>query len=208
MSSPELTRPLTARMFLLGESQGEDTPERIARSLNERGITGSAVEGVRRLSASARQAVKDEIATVADGLLDFDLGSVLVSGWRKYTELTRAAERTLAVPGSEEVVILAAHKVSSTHHPSVELLVDGVKVDTFVFELTVEFALTGVVAVVRQGELVALRGGECVVTATFTCEGVPLVPQQKKSIDLAFVVPLRPTIPLVREVVREVEALQ
>ncbi len=200
MSSPELTRPLTARIFLLGESQGEDTPERVAHSLNERGITGSAVEGVRRLSASARQAVEDEIATVADGLLDFDLGNVLVSGWRKYTELTCAAERTLAVPGSEEVVILAAHKVSSTHHPSVELLVDGVKVETFVFELTVEFALTGVVAVVRRGELVALRGGACVITATLTFEGVPLVPQQKRSIDLAIVVPLRPAIPLVREV--------
>lgn len=200
MSSPELTRPLTARIFLLGESQGEDTPERVARSLNERGITGSAVEGVRRLSASARQAVEDEIATVADGLLDFDLGSVLVSGWRKYTELTCAAERTLAAPGSEELVILVAHKVSSTHQPSVELQVDGVKVATFVFELAVEFALTGVLAVVRQGELVALRGGECVITATLTYEGVPLVPQQKRSIDLAIVVPLRPAIPLVREV--------
>lgn len=200
MSAPELTRPLTARIFLLGESQGEDTPERVARSLNERGITGSAVEGVRRLSASARKAVEDEIATVAEGMLDFDLGSVLVSGWRKYTELTCAAERTLAEPGSEEVVILAAHKVSSTHHPSVELLVDGVTVETFVFDLTVEFDLTGVVAVVRRGELVALRGGECIITATLTFEKIPLVPPQKRKIDLAIVVPLHPPISLVREV--------
>ncbi|MGH3899004.1 MAG: hypothetical protein ACRDTA_12300 [Pseudonocardiaceae bacterium] len=200
MSAPELTRPLTARIFLLGESQGEDTPERVARSLNERGITGSAVEGVRRLSASARKAVEDEIATVAEGLLDFDLGSVLVSGWRKYTELTCAAERTLAVPGSEEVVILAAHKVSSTHHPSIELLVDGVKVENFVFDLTVEFDLTGVVAVVQRGELVALRGGECTITVTLTFEKIPLVPPQKRKIDLAIVVPLHPPISLVREV--------
>jgi hypothetical protein len=144
--------------------------------------------------------VEGEIAMVAGRFLDFDLGSVLVSGWRKYTELTRAAKRTLAVPGSEEVVILAAHKVSSTHHPSVELLVDGVKVYTFVFELTVEFDLTGVVAVVWRGELVALRGGECVITVTLTFEGVPLVPLQKRSIDLVVVVPLRPAIPLIREV--------
>lgn len=95
---------------------------------------------------------------------------------------------------------LAAHNVNSTHHPSVELLIDDVKAYTLVFELTVEFDLTGVVAVVRRGELVALRGGECAITVTFTFEGVPLVPQQKKSIDLAIVLPLRPAIPLVREI--------
>lgn len=199
MSSPEFTPPLTARMFLFGESQDEDTVQMIARSLNERGITGSAIDSVRHLSTSAWQAVEGEIAAVADGFLDCNLGDVLASGWRKYTMLTRAAERTLAVPGSEERVILAAHKVNSTHHPSVDLLVDNVKVYTFVFELTVEFDLTGVVAVVRRGELVELRGGECVITATFTFEGVPLV-QRKKSVDLAIVVPLRPAITLACEV--------
>lgn len=34
-----------------------------------------------------------------------------------------------------------------------------------VFELKVEFDLDGVVVVVRRGDLVALRCGECVVTA-------------------------------------------
>lgn len=201
MSSPETTEKLTARVFLFGEPQGEDTVEVLTRSLNERGITGSAIEGVRHLSASAQQAVEHEVATVAKGVLDVDLESVLVSGWSKYTELARAAKRTLADPGSEEVVVLAAHKVSSTHHPSVDLLVDSVKVYSFVFDLTVEFDLTGVVVVVRRGKLVALRGGKCVITAALTCKGIPLVPQQKRSVDLAIVVPLRRAIPLVREVV-------
>jgi hypothetical protein len=144
------------------------------------------------------QAVNHEIAAVADGLLNLDFGDVLMSGWRKYTNLTEAAERTLASPGSEEVVALATHRVSSTHHPSVELLVDGIKVHTFVFELTVVFDLTGVAAVLRRGSLVALRGGECVVTATLTLEGTPLELSRKSRIDLALVVALHRPIPLVR----------
>ncbi|MGH4017305.1 MAG: hypothetical protein ACRDSL_25945 [Pseudonocardiaceae bacterium] len=199
MSSAGLTQPLTARMFLAGDSSGPDTAELIAKSLRERGIAGSAIGGVRRLSTSALEAVHDEIDTVADGFLDLELGDVLVSGWRKYTELVNAAERTLAVPGSKEVVVLASHRVSSIHHPSIELLVDEVKVYTLVFELTVEFNLTGVVAVVQQGELTALRGGECELTVTLALEKKPLLPPRKAHVDLALVVALSPAIPLLRD---------
>lgn len=199
MSSADVTEPLSARVFLLGDDPDVDTVEVIARSLSECGVAQSAIQGLRGLSISALQAVNREVATVADGLLNLDLGDVLLSGWRKYTDLTKAAERTLASPGSEEVVVLATHRVDSTHHPSVDLLVDGVKVHTFVFELKVVFDLNGVAAVVRLGALVALRGGECVVTATLTLEGTSLELSAKGRIDLALIVPLRWPIPLARQ---------
>lgn len=96
------------------------------------------------------------------------------------------------------MVVLAAHRVSSTHHPSVDLLVDGVKVHTLVFELNVVFDLNGVVAVVRLGELVALRGAECVIAVSLTLEGAPLMPPRKGRVDLGLVVQLDSAIPLVR----------
>ncbi|MGH3719994.1 MAG: hypothetical protein ACRDRI_14370 [Pseudonocardiaceae bacterium] len=197
MSSTDLTEQLSARVFLLGDTT--DTVAVLARSLSERGLSPFTIQGLRNLSGSAMQAVHHEIATVADGLLDLHLEGVLMSGWRKYTDLVKAAERTFASPSSEEVVVLATHRVSSTHRPSVDLLVDGVKVHTFVFELTVVFDLNGVTAVLRQGALVALRGGECVITATLTLEGTPLELSRKGHIDLALVVPLRQPIPLARQ---------
>lgn len=199
MSLTGLIQPLTARMFLSADSQGPDTAELIAKSLRERGITESAIEGVRRLSTSAMHAVHYEIGAVADGFLDLELGNIVVSGWRKYTEVVDAAKRTLAVPSSKEIVVLAAHRVSWSHHPSIDLLVDEVKVSTLVFELTVEFNLTGVVAVVQQGKLVALRGGQCELTVTLAWEGTPLLLPRTANIDLALVVALNPTIPLLRE---------
>ncbi|MBV8540103.1 MAG: hypothetical protein JO063_09260 [Pseudonocardiales bacterium] len=196
MSPADLTEPLSARVFLLGDTT--DTVEILARSLSEQGLSPFTIQGLRNLSGSALQAVNHEIATVADGLLDLDLGDVLMSGWCKYTELAQAADRTFASPGSEEVVVLATHRVSSTHHPSVELLVDDVTVHTFVFELKVVFDLTRVAAVIRGGDLVALRGGECVITATLTLEGTPLELSRKGRVDLTLVVALRRPIPLVR----------
>ncbi len=199
MSSVDVTGPLSARAFLLGGDTGADTAAVLARSLRECGVARSAIQGLRNLSVSALQAVHGEVATVADGLLELDLGDVLLSGWRKYTDLTKAAERTLASAGSEEVVALATHRVVSTHRPSVDLIVDGAKVHTFVFELKVEFDLKGVVAVVRRGDLVALRCGECVVTATLTLEGTSLKRSRKGRIDLALAVRLDPPIPLARQ---------
>jgi hypothetical protein len=198
-SSTEHPGPLSVRVFLLGDATGADTVEVLTHSLSEQGMTQSAIYGLHSLSGSALQAVNHEIAAVADGLLNLDLGNVLISGWCKYTDLTKAAERTLAAPGSEEVVVLATHRVVSTHHPSIELLIDGVKVHTFVFEVKVVFDLNGVAAVLRRGELVALRGGECVVTATLTLEGTPLELSRKGRIDLALVIPLHRPIPLARQ---------
>lgn len=198
MSTAEPTQPFTVRMFLAEGSQGPDIAAVIAESLRERDIARSALEGVRRLSDSALEAVHSEIDKVAVGFLDLELGELLVSGWRKYTELVKAADRTLAAPDSKEVVTLATHQVSSVHHPSIELLVDEVKVYTFVFELTVEFNLVGVVAVVQRGELVALRSGECTVTVTFTLEGAPVLRPRTARVDLPLVVTPNPAIPLLR----------
>ena len=197
MSSASLTEPLSARIFLLGD--GADTAETLAHSLDKQGALQSTIQGLGGLSASALQAVNHEIATVADGLLNLDLGNLLISGWQKYTDLTKAAKRTLASPSSEEIVVLATHRIVSTHHPSVDLIVDEAKAHTFRFELTIVFDLNGVSAVVRRGDLMALRGGECMITATLTLEGTPLELTRKGSIDLGLVVPLREPVPLAQQ---------
>jgi hypothetical protein len=197
MSSDTVTGPVSAHIFLLGDNT--DTVDVLTRSFRERGVAQSALHGVCHLSGSAVQALNHEVATVTEGLLKLDLGEMLISGWRKYSELSKAAHRTLASPGSEEIVVLATHRVVSTHHPSVEALIDGVKVHTFVFELKVIFDLNGVTAVIRQGNLVALRAGQCLVTATLTLQGTTLELSRKGHLNLPLAVQLHQPIPLTRK---------
>jgi hypothetical protein len=195
MNSPKQTPPLTALVFLSGDAEGDDTTEILARELGQHDVARSALSGLRRISGPALHAVDCEIATVAAGLLDLGLGGAVVRAWRKYTAMTEAAERTLAVSGSEEVVVLATHRVTWTYQPHIDLLVDGNKITTFDFEMTVVYDLDGVVAVVRRGELVALRGGDCAITATLTLEGATLAQRQRR-MDAALVVSLDRPIPL------------
>ena len=101
----------------------------------------------------------------------------------------------IAVPGSEEVVVLATHRVAWSYDPHLDLLVDGVRVTTLDFALGVTFDLDGIVAVVRQGELVALRAGECTITASLTLQGATLA-HRRARMHAAVVLPLRPPVPL------------
>ena len=115
-----------------------------------------------------------------------------MSAWRTYDALVTAAERTVAMPGSEEVVVLATHRVAWSYDPHLDLLVDGVRVTTLDFELGVTFDLDGVVAVVRHGELVALRAGQCTITASLTLQGTTLA-QRRGRTHAAVVLPFGAT---------------
>ncbi len=165
-------QPFSVSAFLFGEDQ--DTEQALTQTLHEHGVLGSMGSALELLSETGRETAADQVAVVAHGLLDLDLGDLVVAGWRKQGQLAAAAERTAANPGSSEVVELATHRVSSAHHPFVELLVNNVRVATVTFDLEVEFIVKALVATVRDGHVVSLRSGTCDVVATLAAEGVQL----------------------------------
>jgi hypothetical protein len=192
------TTPMTARSFLFDErAPGMHVPG-LGRALLESEAAQSGIRRARRLTSSVTRTVTEEMGTVADDLLEVDLGDALVAGWKKHRALSEAARRTLASPDSEEVVVLAAHTVTSTYAPAVDLYVDKALVNTFEFQLVVTLVLTGVAAVVRRGDLVSLRGGRCDASVSVSLEGARLV-TRKRSLDLQALVILDPPHPLVEK---------
>jgi hypothetical protein len=167
-----IAQPSTASAFLFGGDQ--DAEHALAQALDEHGVLGSTGTALELVSQAGRKAAGAQVAVVANGLLDLDLGDLVVAGWRKQHQLAAAAERTAANPGSSEVVELATHRISSAHHPSVELLVNDVHVATVTFDLEVEFVVKALVVTVRDGHVVSLHTGSCDLAATLAAEGVQL----------------------------------
>jgi hypothetical protein len=170
-------QPLTTSVLLFGETP--NTGQALAQALDEKGVLGSLGAALQQVSQAGRQAADRQVATVANGLLDLDLGDLVVAGWRKQAALAAAAERTIANPGSSEVVELATHRITSVHRPFVELLINDVYVATVHFELHIEFAVKALGVTVRHGHLVSLHSGTCDVTATLSAEGVRLARRQE-----------------------------
>ena len=167
--------PLTASVFLFPERQ--DTGQALAEALDSQGVLRT--KNLTALTTQVvRQAAEHQVGLVADGLLNLDLGDLVIAGWRKQAELADAAERTAANPGTSQVVKLATHRISSVHRPYVELLLDDVHLTNVNFELDIEFVVTALAVTVRDGHVVSLHAGDCDVTATLAAEGIRLASRQ------------------------------
>ena len=86
-----------------------------------------------------RKAAAQEAAIAAAALLKVDLADVLVRGWREHRDIVSAARRTLAAPGSTELVSMPTHEITLEQRPSISILVDGQRVATLQLGLSIVF---------------------------------------------------------------------
>jgi hypothetical protein len=165
--------PTTARALLLGD--GTEGVAELIHLLDRHGALREVARAIQQLADSGLAALTDEVAALVYGLLELDLGELALAGWRGHGELLAAARRTRAAPGSSEVVQLARHTVSSVREPWIDVLVYEVRVATVRTRLSVEFSVSGLSATVWDGMLVALHGGSCTITGTFSVQGRQLL---------------------------------
>jgi hypothetical protein len=188
MTTP-LNETATLRDLLFGDAPG--TPiDAVAESLREHGTVRVLTPGLPGLSA-----VEREVANSMDGLLSLNLVDLAAAGWKKYDALRQAARRTRDAPETEEFVALATHKIESTHHPFVELHVDGTSIGTIEMTLEITFTMAAVLAVVKQARLTAIKSGNCTVAGSLTVAGFEVAKKQRK-FDLPGAVRLRHGIAL------------
>jgi hypothetical protein len=191
--APAPPTALTAGGFLFG---GGDAVDGLARALADHGGLARTGVALGRLSSAASRAVCRRVAEVAVALTDIDVGDVVVAGWRKYAALANAAWRTLDNPGSEELVDLASHRITSVHHPELAVLVDDVPVGSVRFELRLDLVVRALVGIVREGRLTAVEAGRCRLSASLSCFDLTLAARETE-LDLGAVVNLGAGVPLV-----------
>ena len=169
----------------------------MADALQQQGALGAISAAVKTLSRAGLAAVSNQIAAAAHGLLnlDLDLGEAVVTGWCQFADLTAAARRTVAAPGSEVVVDLATHSITWTHNPQIDVLVNDARVATVHFELSIRFKVKGLAATVRDGRLVGASSGGCEVMGTLAAEGRQLA-QREAQFQLPLLVRFGDGIPL------------
>ncbi len=164
MTAAEPDGVLTAADLLFGSSG--NAHEALTRHVMSAGRT--MVRALERLPRVTREAAVREAAVAAAGLLKVDLMEVLVAGWREHRDIFSAARRTLDMPGSQELVGLAPHRITTVQQPSVSILVDGHRVHTLQLGLSIFFEVTGLVAGIHAGRLAGLHAGRCHIGVALT----------------------------------------
>jgi len=189
--------PQALSALALFTDSGRGLPEVPGQPLLSAQVAGN-LPALDRLPQVTRDAAVREARAAVTGLLDVSLIGVLVSAWRTHEDLTSAARRTLAVPGTTELVPLAEHQITSVMHPYVTVFVDGYQVTTIHLDLSLLFDVQAVLAGIRDGQLVALHSGHCDVTATLAIEKTEVASKQVR-FTLPGVVPLNPGIRLLSD---------
>jgi Protein of unknown function (DUF2510) len=121
-----------------------------------------------------------ELADATTGLMSVNLADVAAAGWKKYDALKKAARRTRDDPNAKELVSLTTHKIASSHHPSVDLYLDGKAIATVEIELEVALTIAGVIAVVKQGRLTEIQSGSCTASGSLAVQGIDMIKRQRK----------------------------
>ena len=127
------------------------------------------------LSETTRKAAVQEAAVTVAALLKVDLIDALARGWREHRDIVSAARRTLAAPGSTELVSMSAHEVTVDQRPSVSVLVDGQPVATLQLGLSIVFDVNALLLGISGGRLAAVHSGRCEITATLAVQGADLL---------------------------------
>jgi hypothetical protein len=182
-------RPLTAADLLFGSSG--DAPEALARKIVSVGRVQSLGRALERLPRVTREAAVREAAVAAAGLLKVDLIEVLVAGWREHGDVHSAARRTLATPGSKELVGLAPHRIKTVQQPAVSILIDGHRVHTLQLGLSIIFEVTGLVAGIRVGRLAGIHAGRCEIGVALTVHEIEVLTKRAHHLELPGVMALR-----------------
>ena len=164
-----ITAPIPAGVFLFGD----DSVAELANRLTESDVLQEAHDGLAAVGDGVWAGAHKELASMAGDFLDLDLASVAVAGWCKHRELVDVAER-LDGTSASAVVPLWTQDISLTQNPRIDLELGNATVAVIRFELKVDIKVIGVAGVVRGGALVALEGGHCEVTASFSAAGACL----------------------------------
>lgn len=129
-------------------------------------------------------------------LLDVDLMQVLCDGWNKYRVLLASATRSRQHPEETEEVALDEHSFKLTYHPTITVTVDGVGRGEVEFELVLNLTLSALILILKNGELTAVRSGECEGDVTLTLDDAKLVDRPLGKVNLPGLMHLGHGIPI------------
>jgi hypothetical protein len=119
-----------------------------------------------------------EIAGRIPDLLRLDLGAVLVGGWKKIEELRGYTDAKKHGPEETIVVELTRHTIVSSHKPTLDIIVNHVKIDTLPFELKLTVTLDGALLTIRDAKIHAVSPGACKGSFELKCEGFTILKQE------------------------------
>lgn len=142
----------------------------VRRALDGKEPTQGSTAEPGALRRIVRATLAQEITAALKTALHVDVAGALLTGWHKYQTLVDAARETAAHPGTTKVLALADHHLTASQPGAVDVILDGRRLLTISGQLDLDFHITGALAVLRDGRLMAIRAGQVKIVGTATVQ--------------------------------------
>lgn len=174
--------PTIGDVFGMPEKGVEDPSDDRWKTIRER--LNEEVKGIKWTAAMP------DLAPKLCDLLDIKIPNVLVTAWKKATEIKAVLEKSKQTPEEITYLELAEHGINSEHKPSIDVKLRGATVKTIALLVQLGFKLRGFVLKIQNGAIVELQTGSCEVKGTVKYGGLAIAEKKLAPIKLPFSIPL------------------
>ena len=133
---------------------------------------------------SVKTASLPDLAPKIGELFDIPIPDVLLSSWKKATEVQALLYRSKGSPDETFFAGLAEHTINSEHHPSVEIKIKEQTVKKIEFTMRLFFKLNSFVLKIQKGDIKEIQTGTCEAGGTLEYEGVRIAEKRFEPISL------------------------
>lgn len=170
----------------------DDGIDELSKQLTASQLRTRALGLLATASHAAQQVLDGKLLDGFTQLLQrLDLMSLVIEGWRSYTKLIDAARQSRSIPHQPQKVVLSNHQITSTHHPTIEVIINETQRYTARLTVTITFDLRLVRAIVQNAALVAVESGSCLVSVTLGIETFPGLIKRERELPAAAIIRLR-----------------
>ena len=123
-------------------------------------------------------------------LFNVPLPDVMVTSWKKASELQALLEKSRNSPDEVMYLELAAHSINSEHKPHLEMRIKEMPVKKIEFLVKLVFNLKGFVLKVKGGAIQEIQTGACEVKGTISYAGQVIAEKKLSPIKLPGSIPV------------------
>src|SRR5690349_20865679 len=117
-------------------------------------------------------------------LFNVPLPDVMVTSWKKASELQALLEKSRNSPDEVMYLELASHTINSEHKPHIEMRIKDLPVKKIEFLVKLVFNLKGFVLKVKDGAITEVQTGACEVKGTVSFAGQVIAEKKLSPIKL------------------------
>jgi hypothetical protein len=117
-------------------------------------------------------------------LLDLELTDIMIGAWSKYRTVREFMENTRNEPDDTFLLPLTEHKISSSHKPYVEILVNEEPLGRVEFSVDIVLNLEGIILKIQDGKIIEIITGSCKGSGSVACEDVTLIERELEEFNM------------------------